>query len=323
MIPADSSFENVLETDNHSDTNHSQRLDRKRLNTTHAPKTADSALIRSLFTSLMNRIDAWGVTFIICIMVFYLHDAISLETVFLSVAMAGMYWLGYVVNDYFDAPFDSHDKTKVQHNVFVKHPVSPRVAKTGFLAIGVLFLLAFTQFGLRGGVIFGVSLFVMWAYSAPPFRLKSRPGLDLLTHALFVQTFSYLSCLLLIRAEWTSADLALLGVNFLASLSGQLAQQLRDFQVDSDTDTNFATTVGRRTTVTFLRVVTFALMLLVFVALVTGTIPLYLAPFAAAFVPASIQRLRGHGIGPRFRRVAPYATVGALFYLVLLLTFSL
>ncbi len=322
MTPSGSSFENVADTDNPFDALQSQPHDRKRLNTAHVEKNADSALARNLLASLLNRIDAWGVTFMICIMAFYLHDAMSIQTVLLSVAMAGMYWLGYVVNDYFDAPFDAHDETKARHNVFVNHPVSPTVAKAGFLTIGFLFLLAFTQFGLRGGVIFGVSLFVMWAYSAPPFRLKSRPGLDLITHALFVQTFSYLSCLILIKAEWTQADMTLLGVNFLASLSGQLAQQLRDFEVDSDTDTNFATSVGIGWTVACLRVVTAALVILVVTALLTGTIPMYLAPFAVAFVPTAALRIRGRG-GPEFRRLGTYTTVAALFYMVLLLTISL
>ena len=322
MTPSGPSFENVADSDNPFDALHSQRHDRKRLNITQAPESQDSALAKTLFVSLMNRIDAWGVTFMICVVAFYLHDAVSPQTFFLSLAMAGMYWLGYAVNDYFDAPFDSHDETKVRHNIFVNHPVSPRVAKAGFLTIGFLFLLAFTQFGLRGGVIFGISLFVMWAYSAPPFRLKSRPGLDLITHALFVQTFSYLSCLLLIKAEWTQLDFTLLGVNFLASLSGQLAQQLRDFKVDSDTDTNFATTVGIRWTVACLRVVTGALVILVVAAIISGTIPLYLAPFAMVFIPTAALRIRGRG-GPGFRRLGAYTTVAALFYMVLLLTLSL
>lgn len=322
MTPAGSSFEDAMEPNNLSDAMHGQRRDRKRLKTTHVPDSADSALAKSLFVSLLNRIDAWGVTLMVCMIAFYLHDAVRLQTVVLSLAMAGMYWLGYAVNDYFDAPFDSHDKSKVRHNVFVNHPVSSRNAKAGFLVIGFLFLLAFTQFGLRGMVIFGVSVFVLWAYSAPPFRLKSKPGLDLLTHALFVQTFSYLSCLILIKAEWTQLDLVLLGVNFLASLSGQLAQQLRDFEVDSSTDTNFATTVGRGLTLTCLRVVTAAVVILVVVTLISGIMPLYMAPFAVAFIPAAAQRLRGYS-GPGIRRFVPYITVAALFYLVLLLSTSL
>lgn len=114
----------------------------------------------------------------------------------------------------------------------------------------------------------------------------------------------------------------MLGVNFLASLSGQLAQQLRDFEVDSDTDTNFATTVGIGWTVACLRVVTAALVILVVTTLLTGTIPMYLAPFAVAFVPTAALRIRGRG-GPEFRRLGTYTTVAALFYMVLLLTISL
>ena len=66
MTPSGSSFENVADTDNPFDALQSQPHDRKRLNTAHVEKNADSALARNLLASLLNRIDAWGVTFIIC-----------------------------------------------------------------------------------------------------------------------------------------------------------------------------------------------------------------------------------------------------------------
>jgi 4-hydroxybenzoate polyprenyltransferase len=49
--------------------------------------------------------------------------------------------------------------------------------------------IAFGQFGWIGWLLWVVSCFIAWAYSAPPLRLKMRPGFDLLTHAMFVQTF--------------------------------------------------------------------------------------------------------------------------------------
>ena len=104
MRPCGSSLEKGADTDNPFDALQRQPHDRKRLNTARVEKSGDSALARNLLASLLNRIDAWGVTFIICIMAFYLHDAMSIQTVLLSVAMAGMYWLGYVLNDISEAP---------------------------------------------------------------------------------------------------------------------------------------------------------------------------------------------------------------------------
>jgi hypothetical protein len=85
---------------------------------------------------------------------------------------------------------------------------------------------------LAGWLLWLVSGLVAWAYSAPPLRLKMRPGLDLLTHALFVQTFPYVVSLVLIRARWGLLDWVLLAILFLASLTAQLEQQARDFVVD-------------------------------------------------------------------------------------------
>lgn len=285
-------------------------------------KTEETSLARDLITAVLNRIDAWGVALIVCIVAFLVHDAIHPSTLLLSAAIAVTYWLGYTVNDYCDAPFDSQDEFKARRNFFVNHPISMGKALAGFLAIGCVPLFSFAHFGLRGVLIFAISVLVMWAYSAPPLRLKSRPGLDLVAHALFVQTFPYFICLVLIDAVWTPLDYVLLAVNFLASLSGQLAQQVRDFDVDSRIDVNFATTVGQEASATGLRVVTSALVTLVVLSLVNGTIPFYLAPIALMFLPIAAQRLRGDG-GPASPKAIQLPTMGALLYTGLLLAVSL
>jgi chlorophyll synthase len=160
-----------------------------------------------------------------------------------------------------------------------------------FAAIAFLPLLSFASFGLDGVLLFAVCVFVIWAYSAPPLRLKSRPGLDLLTHALFVQTFAYLMCLLLIGARWTALDAMLLGVNFLASLSGQLSQQIRDFDLDVRTEANFSTRVGLEAAMVCRRAATGVLVALVIAGLIAGIVPLLLVPIALTFAPATLHRL--------------------------------
>lgn len=271
------------------------------------------AFAQDLTAWALHRIDAWGVALIICLVALQLHTAVSLSTLFLSTAMATAYWLAYAVNDYFDAPLDAQDKAKGRRNFFVNHPISSRTAGAGFLTMSGILLLIFAQFSRKGVLLLGIFLFVAWAYSAPPLRLKSRPGLDLLTHALFVQTFPYFFCLTLIDAVWSSLDGTLLAVNFFASLSGQLAQQGRDFAVDSRTDVNFTTTVGRETSTAYLRVVTFVLVLLTVVGLFNKTIPLTFAPIALTFLPAAVHRLHRAG-RPMSPRVIYASTTVALLY---------
>ena len=94
MTPAGSPFEDAVETNNLPDTMRGQRHSQTGLKTEQVPDSAGSALAKSLLASLVNRIDAWGVTLMVCMIAFYLHDAVRLQTVVLSLAMAGMYWLG-------------------------------------------------------------------------------------------------------------------------------------------------------------------------------------------------------------------------------------
>src|SRR5262249_6940650 len=147
--------------------------------------------------------------------------------------------------------------------------------------------------GTTGLALLVLNLTVMWAYSAPPIRLKARPGIDVLAHAVFVQTWAYAMCVVLIGAPWTRADGVLLGVNFFASLSGQLAQQLRDYDLDAQGEPTFVTAVGRPMGTICLRIATLALVAGVILALAAGLVPLRLAPLAVAFAPAAFARVRG------------------------------
>lgn len=287
------------------------------------PKPSAAAVVgRDLGITLLHRIDAWGVALVVCAVALLVHDAVRASTVALSLAIAFLYWLGYQVNDYYDAPYDSQDPVKARRNFFVRHPVSPGAAAAGFLALGSLLFVAFARFGLSGVVLFAVSVLMMWSYSAPPVRLQSRPGLDLLAHALFIQTFAYFMCLTLIDAVWSPLDTLILVVNFLASLSGQLAQHVRDFDVDSRTDVTFATTFGLQTTVACLRAVTLLLAVVVVAGFATGVIPLPLAPIALTFAPATFDRLRGNPTA-RSGRLVTLTTTAALLYVGVLLATNL
>ncbi len=260
------------------------RVDVRLRDTYDAPAGLVSALI-------VRRIDAWGVAAISAGTALIVHDAVTPRAIGLLASIALLYWLGYLINDYFDAPFDACDEHKAKSNFFIIYPVAPELFAIAVAAVSLCLLVAFARFGMRGLVVLAVGNLAMWSYSAQPMRLKSRPGLDLVTHGLFVLTFPYSVTLLLAELSWTRLDWLLLGIFFLTSFSGQLNQQIRDFEIDSRTDRNFTTTVGIRTSILWLKSTTVLTTLIAGLAIAGGVIPGVLIVLGLLCLPVLFDRL--------------------------------
>lgn len=269
---------------------------------------------------VLNHMDAWGTTLIIAALALLIHDALNARSLSLLLALTAGYWLAFALNDYYDAPYDRVDPAKAARNVFVGGGMSRRKGLLGVAGMSVFLFVAFAQFGLRGYLTLVVSLFIMWGYSAPPLRFKSRPGLDLVIHAVFVETFPYFSCLFLIGAAWGRLDYVMLLILFLSSLAAQLEQQIRDFAVDARTGRTFATAVGLQRTRLLLRVVTAALVVVAVVNLLNGTIPLFIAAFGLIALPIIVHRLlHPRSEAPRPEKLVYASAATALFYTGLIL----
>lgn len=240
----------------------------------------------------LRRIDAWGSGYIVGTLVLVTHNALTIKTGLLVATIAANYWLGFWLNDYFDAPHDRNDESKARLNLFVQQPSAHKLV--GFVTGFIIAISAalFFSFGPRGIFTLLVSLLVMWAYSAPPWRLKSRPGWDLLIHALFVLTWPYAVCLWLSGAAWTKLDTILIAGCFLVSLNSQLNQQIRDFAVDSRTDTNFTTRFGLARSILFLKASTLSVIVLFLLAVIMGNIPWLLIPFGLGLLPSFAHYLQ-------------------------------
>lgn len=239
----------------------------------------------------LKRIDAWGIGYIVCALALVMHDALTWQTFLLMVMITTNYWLGYWLNDYFDVPHDRKDKYKARFNIFLHRPMAPKWIWRIVILTFALSAIPFLSFGWRGMLTLLISYAIMWAYSAPPIRFKSRPGFDLLTHALFIQSWPYAICIWLTGTQWTLMDTLVVAICFLASLNGQLRQQIRDFDVDSQTDTNFATHIGLNRTIIILRLFTLGMIVLSVWALLSGNIPWLLVPLGLLGVPKVIHQL--------------------------------
>jgi len=263
---------------------------------------------------MLNHVDAWGITLMIGIVALVIHQPFRIDMLGVPVILAFCYWLGFAVNDYFDAPFDSHDAKKGQRNFFVQVPISRLQAAVAFAIISGILGIAFAHFGLRGVVVVISGMFAIWAYSAPPLRLKSRPGFDLLMHMIFVQTFPYIACMTLIGFQWTLLDTALISIFVLTSFSAQLEQQIRDYAVDMETDRNFTTTVGAPTSAFLLKLSSGTLIILFTYYALVGIIPVSLLPFGLLFLPLLLHRFFRGALAARPELLGRIMLAAALLY---------
>ncbi len=266
-----------------------------------------------------NHVDAWGATLVIALLAMILHHQLTPQHALLAVALGLGYWLAFALNDYFDAPFDAQDPRKAGRNYFA---ISGR-ENGRFLTLAVLSALlitaVFLSYGTPGTALLLLGLLIMWAYSAPPLRLKNIPIIDLLTHTLFVETFPYTVTVILTGGLWQAVDYFILLMLALASLTAQLEQQLRDYDLDKETGGTFATWAGKQTTNRLLKLSTAVLIGTAVTAVATQQIPLWLIPFGLIALPALTHRFLRPPHHPRSERLVLFSVAIGIGYMALLL----
>jgi len=272
-------------------------------------------VVKHLPKLILNHVDAWGITLIIGMVVLIIHPPFQLELIGIPAILAFCYWLGFAVNDYFDAPFDGQDAKKGRGNFFVHVPFTQLQAMLFFGAISIGLIALFATFGLKGIIVVSSGLLAIWAYSAPPLRLKSRPVFDLVMHMIFVQSFPYLACMVLLGLQWTRLDSALLSVFILTSLSAQLEQQIRDYALDLETDRNFTTTFGAPTSAFLLKLTSGTLVILFTYYIVARIIPTTLLPFGLLFLPMLLHRFFRGALAARPETLGRALLIAALVYM--------
>ncbi len=241
---------------------------------------------------LQNHADAWIVTFVIASGVLLLHEAFNFSALMLIFSLTGGYWLAFALNDYYDRDVDRLDPRKRENNFFSRTALSAKSAGWGFFAASLIIAPGLLQFGWSGFFASAVCLFVMWAYSAPPLRLKSRPGLDLPIHAFFVETFPYVLVMYLLNLAWARLDYVILGLGIMASLTAQLEQQIRDVEIDAaHGESTFTLWLGVGKALVLLKVVSVVMVVYGLYFMMTGVIPLWIAPIGLCAVPAVLSRL--------------------------------
>lgn len=154
----------------------------------------------------------------------------------------------FMLNDVVDAPDDARDPVKHAQNVISSGILTQR---EGNILSAITFAAAIGLYATGGWRALGVgsmTLLLCYLYSAPPFRFKARPVVDVLSHVLMLATLLMLSGYVTYgvfpgAAWWVIAAIT------LGSAYGQFYNQLDDFETDQHASLrNTAHFVGERGT---------------------------------------------------------------------------
>lgn len=162
------------------------------------------------------------------------------------VAMGPLVWVAtLLLNDVHDLPSDRANPRKAA-SPLVRGQVSPRAAHVAAYVFGGATLVVAAFVGTAFALLVAACLVLAWLYSAPPVRLKTRPGADVLVNAVGVGALAGI-------AGWSLArPIAELPWPFLPqALLLAAAVYIPTTLVDHDADARagyrtFATALGRR-----------------------------------------------------------------------------
>lgn len=279
---------------------------------------------------IFNHVDAWGMTFIIAALSLAVRGALSAETLAIPFALSLGAWFAFAINDRFDAPFDAQEPDKARRNFFTRYlgerwqQTAPHTRAHDLILLIMFCVLAgiYGGFGWRG-VLAGLAGFAAaWAYSAPPLRLKTRPFLDLFTHAAFVETFPYLAAIWLAGAPLLPFDVFAWIVLALASISAQLEQQARDYAVDSRFERNFTTVIGLQASHLLMQIASILLLTTGVIGVAAGLVPPFLAVGMACTIPMIAHRLIRPIGAPRSEKLIRFSMVVGALYIAAVVLFT-
>lgn len=159
---------------------------------------------------------------------------LDLSALFISNLFITMF--AFAINDIEDAEDDAKDPAKVNRNPISAKILSKPVSYflTFLICIIPIFLLSqYGPFTLGLGI---TALVLGFLYSYKPVRLKSMPVLDLVSHGLFLGTLELLIVLTANGAVPSPMALLLTACIFFLSVSGDLYNEVRDYEVDRKTN---------------------------------------------------------------------------------------
>jgi len=136
----------------------------------------------------------------------------------------------FSINDCFDQKEDKFDTTK--KNPLVSKKISFRKALTFSCFLAGLGLILSSFYGLFVFLFCLLEVLSLLLYSSPPFRLKSKPLFDLISHGLFAGVFILLFPLLFFKIELNPFYYLIALSAFYFSIILELRNEYEDYEID-------------------------------------------------------------------------------------------
>jgi len=202
----------------------------------------------------------------------------SLDWRLLAVILANILAVAYafMINDIEDAPDDALDPARAARNPVAMGEIS---ARTGWTVSAVVALAAVALYAFGGLWVLGIGVLTVLLshfYSWKPIRLKAWPVADVTSHSLMLSGLLFLAGYFTYDTNPGWVWLIALAAT-LASIYGQLYNQIRDYDMDKAAGLqNTAIVVGERVT-RMLMYLSVALAVVFFLAaFAVGVLPIWL-----------------------------------------------
>jgi len=151
----------------------------------------------------------------------------------------------FASNDYFDKHVDALDEKKSRRNPICNGQVTSKGVQVLLISTAIISLVFSLFFSLFAFLFTAFSLFVFYFYTAEPLRFKNKVGVDVLSHGIFINTFSFFFCLVALW-DFSSGAIFLLAILMMRSAIAQLLQEIRDYEVDKKVEKNTVVALGKR-----------------------------------------------------------------------------
>jgi 4-hydroxybenzoate polyprenyltransferase len=201
------------------------------------------------------------------------------------VANLGAVAYAFMINDIEDADDDIQDLERGQRNPVAMNEISRSAAWLASIGVAVMAAFAYAVAGWVPFILGVITLILAHLYSWKPVRLKARPLVDILSHALFLSTLLFLVAYYIYADELGSLWILALGT-FLISANGQLYNQVRDYEADRLAGLhNTASILGKRVTDLLETGSVVGAGVCLLIAIFQGVFPLWLGPILVITVP--------------------------------------